>query len=223
MASRKGGIMEATERLQAKSFLHQIPLFGGLPDSALNRLLELMQLRSCVAGQVICAEGDPAREMFIVHSGAVEVRKRVRDNAREACLARLRAGDEFGEMSLIDIQPRSASVIACEPTELYVLGNMDLYALYEEDLASYTFFLQNLCRELSRRLRGANSVIIDAVASAREAVQLTDERQRARNEREFVDAQRDLDTARVALVDALSALNRAQQQLLTGLVTTAGH
>jgi CRP-like cAMP-binding protein len=75
---------------------------------------------------------------------AVEVRKRAFDG--DACLARLRAGDEFGEMSLIDIQPRSASVVACEATELYVLGNMDLLALYEEDLASYTFFLPRASR-----------------------------------------------------------------------------
>lgn len=194
--------MDPSARDQAKGFLHQVPLFGGLPEGALQRLLELMQLRACAAGQVICAEGDPAREMFIVRSGAVEVRKRAHDG--EACLARLRAGDEFGEMSLIDIQPRSASVVACEPTELYVLGNMDLLTLYEEDLPSYTFFLQNLCRELSRRLRLANGVIIAAVASAQRAIKLTDN----------VEAQKDLDAARFAIVDALGALDRAQLQLV---------
>ena len=154
--------MEANERIAAAAFLPTVPLFGGLPETALQRLLERMQLRVCPAHEVVCAEGDPAREMFIVRSGSVEVRKRALDG--DTCLARLAAGDEFGEMSLIDIQPRSASVVTCEPTELYVLGNMDLLALYEEDLASYTFFVQNICRELSRRLRLANNAIIDAVA-----------------------------------------------------------
>jgi CRP-like cAMP-binding protein len=196
--------MEANERIAATAFLPRVPLFGGLPDGALQRLLERMQLRACAAGQVICAEGDPAREMFIVRSGSVEVRKRAL--AGDACLARLRAGDEFGEMSLIDIQPRSASVVACEPTELYVLGNMDLLALYEEDLPSYTFFVQNLCRELSRRLRVANGVIIDAVANAQRALEIADRQE----------AHRDLDAARVALVDALGALDRAQLQLVAG-------
>jgi CRP-like cAMP-binding protein len=194
--------MEASERIQATEFLRQVPLFGGLPDSALQRLLERMQLRVCSTGQVICAEGDPAREMFVVRSGAVEVRKRALDG--DACLARLHEGDEFGEMSLIDIQPRSASVVACEPTELYVLGNMDLLALHDEDLASYTFFLQNLCRELSRRLRLANGVIIEAVTNAQRAIRLTDQ----------LEARKDLDSARLALVDALGALDRAQLQLL---------
>jgi CRP-like cAMP-binding protein len=195
--------MEQSERILATEFLRQVPLFGGLPDSALERLLGLMHPRRCASGEVICAEGDPAREMFIVRSGAVEVRKRALDG--DACLARLQAGDEFGEMSLIDIQPRSASVVACEPTELYVLGNMDLLALYEEDLPSYTFFLQNLCRELSRRLRLADRVIIDAVANAQRAIRRTDQ----------LEAQKDLDAARLALHDALGALDRAQLQLLT--------
>ena len=64
---------------------------------------------------------------------------------------------------------------------------MDLLKLYDEDLASYAFFLQNLSRELSRRLRVANGVIIDAIAGAQ-----------------------DLGAARKALVDALGALDRAQ-------------
>jgi CRP-like cAMP-binding protein len=174
----------------ATRFLQGVPLFGGLPEGAVRRLLELMKVRACSPGEVICNEGDPAREMFIVRTGSVEVRKRVLDG--ETCLARLRAGDEFGEMSLIDIQPRSASVVAGEATELYVLGNMDLLKLYDEDLASYAFFLQNLSRELSRRLRVANGVIIDAIAGAQ-----------------------DLKTARNALIDALGALDRVQVQLLT--------
>ena len=197
--------MEASERIQATEFLRQIPLFGGLPDSALQRLLQLMKLRACATDDVICAEGDPAREMFVVRSGSVEVHKRVLQG--QTCLARLQAGDEFGEMSLIDIQPRSASVVACEPTELYVLGNMDLLALYEEDLASYTFFVQNLCRELSRRLRLANGVITEAVASAQRAMQLTD----------HVEAHKELDAARTALVDALGALDRAMSPSLSKL------
>jgi CRP-like cAMP-binding protein len=148
--------MDALERHKAREVLLQVPIFGGLPESAMDRLLELMKRRSFAAGQRICAEGDAGGEMFVVRSGVVEVKMCARDSARETRLARLGAGDCFGEMSLIDVQPRSASVVACEPTELYVLTNMDLFALYEEDLPSYTFFLQNLCREMSRRLRRAD-------------------------------------------------------------------
>jgi CRP/FNR family cyclic AMP-dependent transcriptional regulator len=190
--------MDASARASAIAFLHQVPLFGGLPERAAQRLVELMEVRRCAADEVICAEGEPAREMFLVRSGVVEVRKRVLDG--DTCLARLVAGDEFGEMSLIEIQPRSASVVACAETELFVLGNMHLLTLYEEDLPSYTFFVQNLCRELCRRLRVANTLVVDALASAQRAMQLTDHR----------GAQDDLDVARRALVDALAALDRVR-------------
>jgi CRP-like cAMP-binding protein len=149
--------MEPSERQRAREILQQVPVFGGLPDGAMDRLLELMKRRSFAAGDRICAEGDCGGEMFVVYTGAVEVRK----GARETRLARLGAGDCFGEMSLIDVQPRSASVVACEPTELFVLTSQHLLTLYEEDLPSYTFFLQNLCREMSRRLRRADVLIAE--------------------------------------------------------------
>ena len=153
--------MDASLRAQAKEFLHGISVFGGLPDTTMERLLDVMQMRGHRADDVICKEGDLGREMFVVRAGLVEVRKRAADKARDTCLAQLKTGDCFGEMALIDVQPRSASVLAREPTELYVLTNMDLYRLYETDLPGYTFLVQNICREMSRRLRKADSVIAD--------------------------------------------------------------
>jgi CRP-like cAMP-binding protein len=153
--------MDHALRAQAQEFLHSIPVFGGLPDGTMERLLDMMQMRGHRADEVVCREGDLGREMFVVRAGLVEVRKRSRDPARETVLAQLKAGDCFGEMSLIDVQPRSATVFAREPTELYVLTNMDLYKLYETDLPGYTFLVQNICRELSRRLRHADGVIAD--------------------------------------------------------------
>ncbi len=153
--------MDPALRLQAKEFLLGIPVFGGLPDATMDRLLDMMQMRGHRAGENVCCEGDLGREMFVVRAGLVDVRKRARDQDRQTLLAELKTGDCFGEMSLIDVQPRSATVYAREPTELYVLNNMDLYRLYEQDLAGYTFLVQNICRELSRRLRRADLIIAD--------------------------------------------------------------
>jgi CRP/FNR family cyclic AMP-dependent transcriptional regulator len=153
--------MDPALRPQAKEFLHNIAVFGGLPDPTMDRLLEMMQMRGHRAGENVCTEGELGRELFVLRVGNVEVRKRSKDNARQTILAQLKGGDCFGEMSLIDVQPRSATVFALEPTELYVLNNMDLYKLYEEDLAGYTFLVQNICRELSRRLRRADGIIAD--------------------------------------------------------------
>jgi CRP/FNR family cyclic AMP-dependent transcriptional regulator len=144
----------------ARQFLIGIPLFGGLPDMALEQLMPLIVERAYAVDEVICTEGDPGRELFIVRSGQVEVRKRLGDGGFRA-LARLEVGDCFGEMSLIDIQPRSASVVAVADTRLWVLTNMDLYRLYQTNLEAYAFLVQNICRELSRRLRRADGVIAE--------------------------------------------------------------
>jgi CRP-like cAMP-binding protein len=153
--------MDSSARAAAKEFLLGIPLFGGLPDGAMDQLLALMQTRRHAEGECICQEGDPGKEMFVVVSGEVEVKKCVGPDGRETTLAKLRVGDCFGEMSLIDVQPRSASVLALKDTELYVVSNMDLYQLYQSDLPAYTFLVQNICRELSRRLRRADRAIAD--------------------------------------------------------------
>jgi CRP/FNR family transcriptional regulator, cyclic AMP receptor protein len=153
--------MDPALRHQAKEFLLSIPLFGGLPETTMDRLLDMMQMRGHGVGDVVCKEGELGREMFVVRAGLVEVRKRSRDQGRETVLAQLKEGDCFGEMSLIDVQPRSATVFVQEPTELYVLTNMDLYQLYQQDLPGYTFLVQNICRELSRRLRRADGIIAD--------------------------------------------------------------
>lgn len=145
-------------RAEARHFLSEIPVFGALPERPMEKLLELIEVRSLAPGEIVCAEGDPGREMFVIHAGIVDVTKRSR-SGDSACLASLGAGDCFGEMSLIDVQPRSATVVTRRDTELYVLSNAAFFTLYQYDLEGYTLLVMNICRELSRRLRSANSVI----------------------------------------------------------------
>ncbi len=155
--------MDPALRQQAKEFLFGIPVFGGLPDETMERLLDMMQMRGHRAGETVCKEAELGREMFVVRAGLVQVKKRASsvEGGRETVLAQLKGGDCFGEMSLIDVQPRSATVVATEPTELYVLTNMDLYKLHQQDLPGYSFRVPNSCRELSRRLRRADGIIAD--------------------------------------------------------------
>ena len=144
---------------EAKRFLLSIAVFGALPDRAADKLLELIEVRRHHPGEVVCTEGEPGRHLFVVRSGQVEVTKQGEREGPPTCLARLGAGDCFGEMSLIDIQRRSATVTANQETELYVLSNKDFYTLYTYDPEGYTLVIMNICREISRRLRSANNVI----------------------------------------------------------------
>jgi len=97
--------------------LREVGLFGGLDDETLATLArELPQVRVQVAERVV-NEGDPAREMFVVLDGELEVLKKSA-NGGEVRVAMLGPSGWFGEMSILDVQPRSASVRAVAPSRL---------------------------------------------------------------------------------------------------------
>jgi CRP-like cAMP-binding protein len=100
--------------------------------------------------------------MYVVYKGEVEVR---RTNAAgiPVPIVRLGPGECFGEMALVELQPRSATVVTTRPVTLYSLNNLDLYRLFREDNYAYIIVLQNICRLLSRRLRKADSRICDYI------------------------------------------------------------
>jgi CRP/FNR family transcriptional regulator, cyclic AMP receptor protein len=83
------------------------------------------------------------------------------DAGRVIRMARLEPGDFFGEMTLIEMQNRSATVVAESPTVLYELTAQKLYKCYKADVYGYVMVLQNINRELCRRLRRADNRIAE--------------------------------------------------------------
>jgi CRP-like cAMP-binding protein len=142
------------------TWLPSIAIFGGLEESTLKRIIALLGEHHFKEGEDICKQGEAGRAMFLVREGEALV---CRDSpeGRRMKMVRMGSGDCFGEMTLIDIQKRSATVVAAKPSLLYSLGNRDLYRLYQDDVAGYVMVLQNLCRELSRRLRTTNQRLQD--------------------------------------------------------------
>ena len=141
-------------------FLKETPIFGGLPERVLSRLVAAIRVVRADAGTQIFAEGDIASCMFVVAEGELEICKRGRNGA-DFCLAVLGRGACVGEMSLIDIQARSASVHALSETVLYVLNQSEIAKLYETDLEVYALLISNIAREISRRLRYADQILVD--------------------------------------------------------------
>lgn len=138
-----------------KAFLLATPFFGGLSDPSLDLLISMLVERRFDAGATVVAEGEPGRSLFIVQSGRLAVSKRA--NAGSAIsISVLERGDFFGEMTLIEMQNRSATVVAESPTVLYELTAQKLYACYKADIHAYVIVLQNVNRELCRRLRRAD-------------------------------------------------------------------
>jgi CRP-like cAMP-binding protein len=144
--------------------LRDIGLFGALSDDVLEHLTKTLKTMRSAPGDTIFKEGDAAREMYVVLDGEIEVIKKSR-RGRDMRVAILGPADCFGEMSIIDMQHRSASVRALAPSRLLRITTEDMDALYRHDLKSYTLIVLNIARDLSRRLRVTDSILADFTAN----------------------------------------------------------
>src|SRR5262249_61465616 len=126
----------------------------------LDLLISMLVERRFDLGATIVAEGEPGRSMYVVHSGELVVSK-IGESGRAVRITRLGPGDFFGEMTLIEPQNRSATVVAEIPTVLYELTARNLYTYYKADIHGYVMVMQNINRELCRRLRHAHNCIAE--------------------------------------------------------------
>ena len=139
--------------------LRKMPIFGGLSDAALKLILEDAKVVDVAAGEYFFREGDAARSLFVLHAGTVAIERLWKDEP--VILGRLKHGDCIGEMSLIDMMPRSASVRAEEDCRSIEIGFSSLFKLYKRELEQYTMIIMNMGREVSRRLRRADDRLFE--------------------------------------------------------------
>jgi CRP/FNR family transcriptional regulator, cyclic AMP receptor protein len=135
-------------------FLASVPLFTGLSQEELQRFAEVTREKTYPKGSVILFEDDPGDSLFVVREGRVKV-VLVGEDGREVILGVLGIGEHFGELSLIDDQPRSAHVIAMEDSTVLVLRRED----FRRRVEASPSVAWALLSELSRRLRVADGKI----------------------------------------------------------------
>jgi CRP-like cAMP-binding protein len=140
--------------MQIVDFLSTVPLLSRIDRAELQKFAEVTREKQYPKGSVILFEDDPGDSLFLVREGRVKV-VLVGEDGREVILGVLGVGDHFGELSLIDDQPRSAHVIAMEDSSLLVLRREDFRRRVEANV-SVAWALLN---ELSRRLRRADNKI----------------------------------------------------------------
>jgi CRP-like cAMP-binding protein len=144
--------------------LRELGLLAGLDDEALRELGSTLATIDVRPGEAVFHEGDGGRDMYVLLEGEMEVLKRSKRD-REARVAVLGAGDWFGEMAILDVLPRSATVRAIAPSTLLRLTAQELDVLYRRDLKSYSLIVMNIAREMSRRLRVADGLLAELVAN----------------------------------------------------------
>ncbi len=127
-------------------FVRGVPIFKELRDDFLVRLASIMDELSFPANHTIFTEGQEGRSLYIVVSG------RVRVHIGNQEIVQLDRGACFGEMSLFDAEPRSASVTTIEPCDCLMLTQQQLYEAIDETPG----IAVNIIRLLSRRIRELN-------------------------------------------------------------------
>jgi CRP/FNR family cyclic AMP-dependent transcriptional regulator len=130
-----------------QEFVRAVPLFSGLLPSELDRIALVMHPQAVSAGDVLCAEGEVGHDFFVIADGEAVVERSGR------VVAKLGAGDYFGELALLDRGPRSATVRAATDLNLYVLHEQSFVTVLTELPA----LAQKLLAALAARLREADA------------------------------------------------------------------
>jgi len=140
--------------MQLLEILHRVPLFSELNAQELACLERLVKTRQVDKKNIIVQENDPGDSLFIVLEGMVKISSYTADG-KEVVLALLGKGAFFGEMSLLDRQPRSATVTTMEPSRLAQISRHDLDPL----LLEQPQITLKLLTEVVARLRKTSRVL----------------------------------------------------------------
>ena len=138
--------------------LETIPLFRILEDNELQALRGIAQERQYAAGQEIFREGDPGDGVFFVESGLVEITA----GSSTRVFSRLGTGEFFGEMAVIEHQPRSATATAAEVTRVIFLPREEMLSVIERS-PGLAF---GLLKHISHRLREFNRLHVQELVQA---------------------------------------------------------
>ena len=147
--------------------LQCMPIFGGIRADVLQFLLGLCPVVSVLKNEFFFREHDQADSMFVLEAGKVGVLKSW--GGQQYVLSILKEGDCFGEMAVMDLGPRSASVRAVEDCTAIHLSAANLYQVYEQDLKQFALIQMNMGREVCRRLREADNRLFGAMMGTSEA------------------------------------------------------
>ena len=141
-------------------FLKKVEYFKTLDDHEIGLLNDVCRLEEYGADAVVIAEGTRKDNFYIIQEGTVSIYKRFHQPDR-SLLAEMGPGDVFGELSFIDDQPRSATVVTNEPSQLLAVHKEDFKQLMESNL-SVSFAVM---RSIARMIRIFNDNYVNTLKS----------------------------------------------------------
>ena len=147
-----------------RSFLLNLPIFDSFNTDELTMLAKHMSYINLQRGEYLFVEGDKGNFMGFVVQGLLEVVKKS-ETGQSIVIARLTKGNSIGEMALIDKSPRSATVIAKQPTTMVTLTDKGFDLLTERSPILGVKVIQKIARLLSLYMRRTSSRLADLMQS----------------------------------------------------------
>ena len=158
--------------MQPHEIIKHIPIFKTLSDSDLNDLIGSLRLKSLKQGQTLFWKGDEGTALYIVKKGTIKI-VLPSTGGDEIIVTMFSEGDFFGEMALLDGEPRSADAVAIEPSEVFVLSRNNFLSFLQSNVNA----IESILSLLSKRLRKTDDLLEDTCflnISARLAKKLTE-------------------------------------------------
>jgi len=136
--------------------LQKYSLFGGLTEEQIEQIIPLMEDEHYSPGAIIILEGTPNDKILFMLEGRVSIIK------GKTIIYDLAEGNTFGEMEILDVMPSAATVKAVTDVTAISISNKSFHEIYKNDIQSFSLLLMNLARDVSRRLRVANEIMVDS-------------------------------------------------------------
>jgi len=150
--------------------LQDRPLFIGVDREAFNKFAQVASYHEYRPGEVIIHEGEQKDTLMVIDKGQVEVFKgdlslytndqKIATISGERKIGDIFRGDILGEMSLIDVEPASATVRAVTNVGIWSMDRVDFAGVLRKDLTTYIVIITNIARILSRRLRDTGKITL---------------------------------------------------------------
>ncbi len=145
--------------------LSQVQLFEGIDDDALSSLYALAIPLKVEQGQYVFKEGSLGHQFYVILTGNIQIsimNRRTNQSPEEIILTTLGSNEIFGEFSIFDESPRSASAIAIESTSLLEFHKADLMDAFESNMQLEILIMRNLGKILCSRLRSTDAMLKDS-------------------------------------------------------------
>jgi len=142
--------------MQPPEIIKHIPIFKTLSDSDLNDLIGSLRLKSLKQGQTLFWKGDEGTALYIIKKGTIKI-VLPSTEGDEIIVTMFSEGDFFGEMALLDGEPRSADAVAIEPSEVFILSRNNFLSFLQSNVNA----IESILSLLSKRLRRTDDMLED--------------------------------------------------------------